>query len=97
MKNIILSMLVLTFSGCASTTDPTPGPECPVVTCGWSTEDTCPPDANTFSSESEKIDDGVSTCRLFKAACVVKTAEPVEPVCIPESCKENQFTTCEPT
>lgn len=94
-----LALLVLLSStGCLASTvpDAPPAPDaCPAVECAWTAESTCP-DGAAFSSESTslEIDNGATTCWVYNAVCVTA---PVAPACVPDSCRQNRFTTCEPT
>lgn len=94
MKKLILAIVFLV--GCNTVPEATE-PTCPVVTCGWAEDFSCP-EGNAFSSESSshEIDDGATVCWIYTAACVAPTAEPVSAECIPEECKQNRFTTCSP-
>lgn len=81
--------------GCLDQPEEAPVPviECCAVECRWTAEGQCPESA-AFSYENTREDMGDGTaCFVFTAACV--TVE-VSPDCVPDSCKQNQFTTCQP-
>ncbi len=94
MKNVIVAALLVFVTGCYSTVpETTPAPEtlkrdCPVVACAWSDVGSC---VGAYSHESTEYKTGSETCWVFTAACV---SEPVDPACVPEECKQNQFATC---
>lgn len=91
----MLRYLALTLlAGCSTVPDGPPASECPVVECGWADDGRCP-DGYAFSSESTEveIDDGATTCWVYDAVC---TPRPVDPACVPDSCRQIRFTTCAP-
>jgi hypothetical protein len=105
MKNRLLLVAALLSVGClAPVEEPAPAPveeeqapaaalvqapTCPQVECAWTAEGQCN-SAFSYENTREDLEDG-SVCFVFIAACV--TVE-VNPECIPENCKQNQFATC---